>query len=61
MWASIALKMPAIIRAISSSMMPSIPLVIRPLEISQTIPQSEIRIAAVQRAPISMRCALDVM
>ena len=61
MSASIALKMPAIIRAISSSMMPSMPLVIRPLEMSQMTPQSEIRIAAMQSAPISMRCALDVM
>jgi hypothetical protein len=61
MWASIALKMPATIRAISSSIIPSIPLVSRPLVMSHTTPQSEIRIAAMQIAPISMRCALDVM
>jgi len=61
MCANIALKIPAIIRAIRSSMMPSMPLVMRPLVMSQTIPQRQIRIAAVQRAPISMRCALDVM
>src|SRR5277367_3883323 len=61
MCANIALKIPATIRAMSSSMMPSMPLVIRPLVMSQTTPQSEIRIATVQRAPISMRCALDVM
>ena len=39
MCASIALKIPPIIRAISSSMMPSIPLVSRPLVMSQTIPR----------------------
>ncbi len=61
MWANIALKIPAIIRAMSSSIMPSMPLVMRPLVMSQTTPQSEIRIATVQSAPISMRCALDVM
>jgi hypothetical protein len=61
MWANIALKIPAIIRAIRSSMMPSMPLVIRPLVMSQTIPQRQIRIAMVQSAPISMRCALDVI
>jgi len=61
MWANIRLKMPPIINAIRSSMMPSMPLVIRPLVMSQTIPQRQIRIAALQSAPISMRCALDVM
>jgi len=61
MCANIALKIPAIIRAISSNIMPSMPLVIRPLVISQTIPQRQIRIATLQSAPISMRCALDVM
>ena len=61
MCANIRLKIPAIMRAIRSSMMPSMPLVMRPLVMSQTIPQSEIKIAAVQSAPISMRCALDVM
>src|SRR5580700_4052498 len=61
MCASIRLKIPAIIRAMRSSMMPSMPLVRRPLVMSQTIPQRQIRIATVQSAPISMRCALDIL
>jgi len=39
--ASIRLNMPPIIRQMKSSMMPSIPLVSRPLLMSQTIPQIE--------------------
>jgi hypothetical protein len=61
MCASIRLKIPAIIRAMRSSMMPSMPLVRRPLVMSQTIPQRQIRIATVQSAPISMRCAVDIL
>ena len=61
MCANIRLKMPPIIRAMSRSMIPSMPLVIRPLVMSQTIPQSESRITAIQSAPISIRCDLDVM
>ena len=61
MCANIRLKMPPIISAMSSSIMPSMPLVSRPLVMSQTIPQRQIRIATLQSAPISIRCALDVM
>ena len=58
MTTSIRLNMPPIIRQMKSSMMPSIPLVSKPLLMSQTIPQIESRINSAHRALSSIQLDL---